>query len=214
MKKQILIVDDDVILSNSIGNYLRSRSFLVYIVNNVTSALQAIRKIVPDLIISDIMMPYMNGYDFIKILRLNKAWSTIPVIFLTAKGMTEDRIKGYDLGCNAYLIKPFSPQELLSIINNVFKNIDLLQITHKVNKYSKHIDLMTRYKLTNREKTILRLVIRGYKNKEIASHLNVSIRNVEKYVSRLLSKTFTNNRTQLTKLFLQVDIEVDLQKGE
>ena len=206
MKKQILIVDDDMHLSDSIADYLNSQNFLVRVVHDVPCALQKIQENKPDLIISDIMMPDTDGYDFIRILRLDNALATIPIIFLTAKGMTQDRIKGYNLGCNAYLTKPFNPEELLSIIFNIFQNINLWQIDQRAYSNEGISAIASSYKLTDREMTVLRLVIKGHRNKEIAEHLNVSLRNVEKYVSRLLFKTSMKNRTQLAQLFAAYDI--------
>uniref|UniRef100_UPI0030011F76 probable transcriptional regulator Ycf29 n=1 Tax=Anunuuluaehu liula TaxID=3049639 RepID=UPI0030011F76 len=210
MKRKLLLVDDDAYLRNSISAYLISEGFSVYSVDNVSSALLSIRENKPDLIIADIMMPNIDGYHFIIKLKGDNELCSIPVIFLTAKGMTSDRIKGYNLGCNAYLVKPFDPKELLSIINNLFKNIALLKI-ESIN--TNGLKLMSNLKscminFTNREETILQLVVKGFTNKEIASFLNVSIRNVEKYVSRLLNKTSTRNRTELAKFVISSGIEL------
>lgn len=207
MKKQLLIVDDDISLSTAVSDYLVDQGFSVVSADSVNSALNVMqdKEIKPDMIITDIMMPYIDGYEFLKIIRLDNLLSNIPIILLTAKGMTQDRIRGYDLGCNAYLTKPFSPEELLSIIHNLFNNISLLQTVHKQKEKNDIIDIDHRSTLMNeltyRECTILQLVVQGYRNKEIAKHLQVSTRNVEKYVSRLLNKTSTRNRTELAKLF-------------
>nr|AOM64630.1 hypothetical protein Riqu_151 [Riquetophycus sp.] len=208
MKKQILIVDDDINLKDSIVNYLISVGFQVSSANNVYSALKQINQKKPDMIITDIMMPTLDGYDLIKELNSDHNLINIPVIFLTAKGMTQDRIKGYDLGCSAYLVKPFDPHELLSIVNNIFRNINSTQVDSysSTQLLEKNNNSCFLNKLTPRERTILYLVMKGYRNKEIAQRLNVSIRNVEKYVSRLLSKTETRNRTQLAQLAASIDL--------
>nr|QCI08290.1 hypothetical protein [Pterothamnion crispum] len=205
--KKILIVDDDIYLRTSIATYLQSANFLVMSVESVHHALVYLNRNMPDLIITDIMMNQLDGYDFLDILKSSKNLSNIPVILLTAKGMTHDRIKGYDLGCNAYLTKPFNPQELISIINNIFSNINLIK-----NNIESNLQLDFRFlydksciSFTYREKTILSLVLKGFMNKEIAMQLNVSIRNVEKYVSRLLHKTKTRNRTELVNFILSLD---------
>nr|YP_010502384.1 putative transcriptional regulator Ycf29 [Grateloupia turuturu]QHD45253.1 putative transcriptional regulator Ycf29 [Grateloupia turuturu]UXC96797.1 putative transcriptional regulator Ycf29 [Grateloupia turuturu] len=204
MKKQLLIVDDDLYLRNSISSYLVSAGFLVDTVSNVEAALRVIRLHKPDLIIADIMMPCLDGYDLLAILRADQLLSNIPIIFLTAKGMTHDRIVGYDLGCNAYLTKPFNPQELLAIINNIFVNIDLL-LSKRSLKPSLPITESQSTALLNftpKESEVLFLVAQGLMNKEIALRLNLSQRNIEKYVSRLLKKTNTRNRTELAQFAL------------
>nr|YP_010986100.1 transcriptional regulatory protein TctD [Polyopes affinis]WOL37018.1 transcriptional regulatory protein TctD [Polyopes affinis] len=204
MKRQLLIVDDDLHLRNSISSYLIAEGFLVHTAESVQSALNFVRSGKPDLIIADIMMPYLDGYDLLTILRSDQILATVPMIFLTAKGMTNDRILGYNLGCYAYITKPFSPKELVSVINNVFVNIQLLRNNHDsqsslvVTEPSSHI----LFNFTHKEHSVLSLVVKGLMNKEIALRLNLSQRNVEKYVSRLLSKTNTRNRTELAQLIL------------
>lgn len=136
--------------------------------------------------------------NYLAKLKKNKALSKIPVIFLTAKGMTKDRIKGYDMGCYGYLSKPFDPNELLSIINNLIAR-DVLKEASLQNSATSNQQLNHKIRLTPREKSILDLVVDGLTNKEISTILNTSVRNVEKYVSRLLHKTNMKNRTLLVK---------------
>nr|AYR06391.1 hypothetical protein [Rhodogorgon sp.] len=206
MSKQILIVDDDMQLGSAIQSYLSLKGYKVYVANDPSMAFLLLDLHVFDLIISDIMMPQMNGYEFVIKLRSCSSLSKVPVVFLTAKGMTEDRIKGYNLGCYAYLTKPFHPSELLSIINNILNNLALLRKisckgqSHYLSSGNQELANIQLSDFTLREISILRLLIKGKMNKEIASNLHLSVRNVEKYVSRLLSKTNTRNRTELAQL--------------
>nr|WGH12978.1 hypothetical protein Ycf29 [Echinothamnion sp.] len=202
--KKILLVDDDQNLCTLLSSYLISFDLSVNSVNSIRNALAYMREDCPDLVISDIMMQGLNGYDFIKLLKLNSLYIHIPIIFLTAKGMTTDRIIGYNLGCHAYLTKPFDPQELVAIINNIFNQINLFSKSALVNHRKLLVDskLFNVFSLTQREKNVLMLVIHGYMNKEIAINLGVSQRNIEQYVSRLLNKTNARNRVELIKLFL------------
>lgn len=200
MSKYILVVDDDVCLAYAIQFYLSSKEKKLFIVDNVIDAIKLLKLYSFDLVISDIVMPIYDGYSLLYYLRLNKHFESIPFIFLTAKGMTTDRIKGYDLGCNLYLTKPFHPSELLSIVNNLL---------YSVNSNKGQLDLSSnknqriyKLKFTAREINILNLLIKGMMNKEIASILELKIRNVEKYVSRLLNKTKTRNRTELAQFML------------
>nr|QCI06965.1 hypothetical protein [Halydictyon mirabile] len=200
--KKLLLIDDDNNLIKLLSSYLIIEGFHVNVANTVTSALVSIKQNKPDLIISDIMMKQLDGYDLIQLLKLDVLLLDIPVIFLTAKGMTHDRIRGYNLGCHAYITKPFNPIELLSIINNIFKQVDFITIHSYDNFKKKYIQDSLIKLLTYKEKSILKLIIKGYTNKEIAISLNMGIRNIEKYVSRLLYKTKTRNRTALVELFL------------
>jgi len=143
------------------------------------------------------MMPIDDGYSLLYYLRLNDNLSSMPFIFLTAKGMTSDRIRGYDLGCNVYLTKPFHPSELLSIVNNLLNSMP--SNLQYIDFYYDRSQKINKLKFTFRELSILNLLITGMMNKEIASILGLKIRNVEKYVSRLLNKTKTRNRTELAQ---------------
>nr|QVY58354.1 hypothetical protein [Kappaphycus striatus] len=213
MVKRILFLDDDISMRDSISLYLISQKFSVSLTDNVVSALNELNNNIPDLVIADIMMPDIDGYSFLEILRSNNSFHHIPFIFLTAKGMTNDRIKGYDAGCNAYLTKPFDPSELLSIINNLLKRQQSLNKTLNVKTSTMFNDKHSLINsLTSREKAVLKLVVRGYKNKEVADELQISIRSIEKYVSRLLQKTSTRNRTELAQ-FIGSSI-IKLYKGE
>lgn len=206
MCKYILIVDDDIYLAHAIQFYLSSKEKKIFTVDNVVAAIKLLRLYSFHLIISDVMMVSYSGYDLLYYLRLSNNFSRIPFIILTAKGMTFDRIKGYDLGCNAYLAKPFHPSELFSLVNNLLYS----SISYKgpaVKKKSDHKEANT-FKFTVRELSVLQLLAKGMTNKEIAIALFLSIRNVEKYVSRLLNKTQTRNRTELAKFFLSFSFDL------
>nr|ALL97357.1 ycf29 [Pyropia endiviifolia] len=198
MSHNLMLVENDIVLSKAIQEYLIDQGFNVYIASNGLEAFNLANQYNFNLIISDIMMPLVNGYELLKKLQKTKSLSTIPVIFLTAKGMTKDRIKGYDMGCYGYLSKPFDPEELVSLVRNLISR-NVIQDT-SIDKY-KTLNQSTddTIRLTPREASILNLVIDGLTNREISNVLDTSIRNVEKYVSRLLHKTNTKNRTLLVK---------------
>nr|YP_009313797.1 Hypothetical protein ycf29 [Helminthocladia australis]SCW22051.1 Hypothetical protein ycf29 [Helminthocladia australis] len=210
MVAKILLVDDDLTLLYSVSSYLMDEGFCVDTASEVSMAIKMLQSMQYDLIVSDIVLPGQNGYHLIHYLQHQEQLESLPFIFLTAKGMTKDRILGYDLGCYAYLTKPFDPAELVSIIRNVLLKAEKKEAFKIIKKsYSDDIQLdqlILQKKnaitsLTEREKCVLQLVLRGMTNKEIASELNVSVRNIEKYVSRLLAKTNTRNRTQLSQYF-------------
>lgn len=193
-----MLVENDIVLSKAIQEYLVDQGFNVYIANNGLEAFNLAHQHNFSLIVSDIIMPIVNGYELLEKLQKNKSLSKIPVIFLTAKGLTKDRIKGYDMGCYGYLSKPFDPKELVSLIKNLIAR-DVLQDVSLQKREIIFQSIDNKIHLTPREKSILDLVVDGLTNKEIATILNTSVRNVEKYVSRLLKKTNMKNRTLLVK---------------
>ncbi|MBG0744406.1 response regulator transcription factor [Cylindrospermopsis raciborskii LB2897] len=226
MSAQLLLVDDEPGLREAVKEYLQESGFGVRVASNAREGWELIQQNIPDLVISDVMMPQVDGYQFLKQLRDDPRLTSLPVIFLTAKGMTGDRIQGYQAGVDAYLPKPFDPDELIAIINNLLEkrvtqttvvgedseNIEIAKLAHEIAKIK---DLLSprigisqtpppfAIDLTPREQSVLNLVAQGLMNKEIARKLETSVRNVEKYVSRLFSKTGTNSRTELVRFALE-----------
>jgi DNA-binding response OmpR family regulator len=120
MSAQLLLVDDEPGVRVSVKEYLQEvGGFDVQVASNADEAWQMLQLKTPDLVISDVMMPKVDGYQFLKQLRDDPRFKTLPVVFLTARGMTSDRIQGYHAGVDAYLPKPFDPDELVAIVENL-----------------------------------------------------------------------------------------------
>jgi two-component system, sensor histidine kinase and response regulator len=112
----ILIVDDNANNLKVLGNMLAGNEYELALAMNGQQALDTVARINPDLVLLDIMMPVMDGYEVCRQLKDNEATKDIPVIFLTAKTETEDIVKGFDLGAVDYISKPFVSRELLARI--------------------------------------------------------------------------------------------------
>ncbi|HEY9599452.1 MAG TPA: response regulator transcription factor [Cyanophyceae cyanobacterium] len=223
MSGKLLLVDDEPGVRESVKEYLEESGFTVQVASNATDAWQMVQQKTPDLVISDVMMPQVDGYQFLKQLRDDPRFKSLPVVFLTARGMTSDRIQGYQAGVDAYLPKPFDPDELIAIVENLIErrssssdetasSTELEKIAQQIAEIrgliAKQSGFTTtpppiRIDFTPREQSVLDLVAEGLMNKEIARRLDTSVRNVEKYVSRLFSKTGTNSRTELVRYALE-----------
>lgn len=118
MKKHILIIDDDEKLNQLLTDYLGQFEFQVTTAVHPADGLKLISRIKPDLIILDIMLPDMDGFEVCKTIRKDNA---TPVIMLTARGDVTDRIVGLELGADDYLPKPFEPRELVARIQTVLR---------------------------------------------------------------------------------------------
>lgn len=137
-QQKLLLVDDEPGIRESVQAYLEdSDEFQVTVASNANEAWQLLEKETPDLIISDIMMPQVSGYQFLERLREDPRYRAIPVVFLTAKGMTRDRIEGYEAGCDAYIAKPFDPEELEAIVKNLLAR---LSVTTTANESSSELE--------------------------------------------------------------------------
>ncbi len=221
---KLLLVDDEPGLRNAVQAYLEDEGFDVTTAVDGEEGWQKAQQLFPDLVISDVMMPRCDGYELLKRMRADERLGGTPVIFLTAKGMTVDRTQGYEAGVDDYIPKPFDPDELVARVRNVVRRQDRLlaeaarfadadvgqmakQITeirsmlsHQDANSGKEVQL---HNFTPRESSVLQLVAEGLMNKEIARQLETSIRNVEKYVSRLFIKTGTSSRTELVRYALE-----------
>lgn len=222
---QLLLVDDEPGLRQAVQAYLEDEGFKVHVASNAREGWDLLQQTAPDLVISDIMMPQVDGYQFLKQLRDDPRFQAMPVIFLTARGMTADRIQGYNAGCDAYLSKPFDPDELVAIVSNLLdrrasttrpagdgETPDIAEMARQIAQIKAMLSQRSNISqtpapinldLTPREQSVLELVAEGLMNKEIARRLETSVRNVEKYVSRLFSKTGTNSRTELVRYALE-----------
>lgn len=225
MSAQLLVVDDEPGLREAVKDYLQDSGFSVQVASNAREGWELVQKNPPDLVISDIMMPQVDGYQFLKQLREDPRFKTLPVVFLTAKGMTTDRIQGYQARVDAYLPKPFDPDELVAIVENLLERRaaatepaedgetpDIADLAHQIAQIKALLTqrqaiaqnpAAIKIDFTPREQSVLNLVTEGLMNKEIARRLETSVRNVEKYVSRLFSKTGTNSRTELVRFALE-----------
>ena len=119
--RRILVVDDEERMVRFIRLNLEHDGFQVVEAFNGTQAIQRLRDAMPDLVLLDVMLPDIDGFEVLKMIReINQ----VPVIMLTAKGEEDDRVRGLELGADDYITKPFSPRELVSRVRAVLRRVD------------------------------------------------------------------------------------------
>ena len=193
--------------------YFSNKKIMLIPVKTIQDAWKQLKINLPDCIIVDVSMTENKNQLFIEGIKKNKQFQHVPWICLTAKGLTDDRIKGYTLGCSAYLSKPFDPEELESIVKNIIYHTHIsLGFTLKsylilkdirirlTKQYNACVSSNRKLNLTIKEQRILEKILIGEKIPEIASNLKISSRSVEKYISKLLDKTDTKNLLDLRTL--------------
>lgn len=222
---RLLLVDDEPGLRTAVQAYLQDEGFEVTTAVDGEEGWEKAQELLPDLVLSDVMMPRLDGYGLLKKLRADERLGGTPVIFLTAKGMTADRIEGFQAGVDDYIPKPFDPDELVARVRNVvrrqerllaeaarYADADIGQMAKQITEIRSLLQTggskkvaggPVHHEFTPREASVLQLVAEGMMNKEIARRLETSIRNVEKYVSRLFTKTGTASRTELVRYALE-----------
>lgn len=221
----ILVVDDDPGIRLATSDYLEMAGYSTLMAENGHEALSLVEKYQPHLIITDIAMPRMDGYEFVRRVRQNPAFRLLPVIFLTAHTATEERIRGYQMGCDVYLAKPFDLEELGAIVRNLLERVQIIEAEWRYRNAGQAkptslnpsdaefaVDFSVKsaitatalaLNLTSREMEVLSLISGGFSNIQIGDHLHLSPRTVEKYVSSLLRKTETSNRAELVRFAME-----------
>lgn len=208
MPLTILIADDDLGTRLAIGDYLEMYGYTVVMAVDGQSALEMVEAHHPHLMVTDIIMPRLNGYELVRQVRQHPIFRLLPVIFLSARNKTEERIQGYKSGCDIYLPKPFELKELGAAIQNLLERSQMLHSEYRASFLSDSPNLQPDravaaksdrlyLHLTLREQQVVLLLTHGLSNAEIGTRLHLSPRTVEKYVSSLLRKTSTNNRAEL-----------------
>jgi DNA-binding NarL/FixJ family response regulator len=204
---KLLLIDDDPNLIMLVKDYLEFRGYEVITAENGREALEVLADKMPDLIICDIMMPEMDGYAFVEQIRLDPRTEWVPVIFLSAKSQSKDRIKGLNVGGDVYMIKPFEPEELVAQVESSLKQTNrLLQHSSKIPDLDKQISVARNVELTPTEIKVVTLVAQGFANREIAQKLKVSQRTIESHVSNMLNKTNLHNRTELARWAIETSM--------
>ncbi|MBW4473371.1 MAG: response regulator transcription factor [Stenomitos rutilans HA7619-LM2] len=233
MPLTILVADDDLGTRLSIGDYLKAIGYLVVSAENGQEALKRVEEYQPHLVITDITMPQMDGYELVSRIRQHPNLRLLPVVFLTARNDTQERIRGYQAGCDVYLSKPFELQELGAVVRNLLERLQILErewrfargdasrfndanqtepvrspLTASEDKQAAAQNAavavaVAALNLTQREREVLKVLSDGHSNVQIGEHLHLSPRTVEKYVSSLLRKTDTNNRAELVRFAME-----------
>ncbi|MCE2836554.1 MAG: response regulator transcription factor [Cyanobium sp. 49614_E6] len=193
-------------MRTAVKAYLEDEGFQVTTANDGEEGWTVAQQMLPDVVITDVMMPRCDGFGLLKRLRGDERLGGTPVVFLTAKGMTADRIAGFQAGADDYIPKPFDPDELVARVRNVVRRQE--RLLAEAARFA-DADIGSLAKQITEIRSMLgpggarKARAEGMMNKEIARRLETSIRNVEKYVSRLFIKTGTSSRTELVRYALE-----------
>jgi DNA-binding NarL/FixJ family response regulator len=203
----ILIVDDDNTLRAALTRYLKDRGFLVHNAASGLEGLERFNKDKPDLIVSDVVMPEMDGFELCAKVRESDFGQLVPFIFLSGRCDLEDRIQGHSIGADDYLVKPFHPRELIAKIeaqlaraSRIHSQIErLIAQTAPVGGEVPASEPAEPLPLTPAEEKVFWEVVQGFTNKKIGDRLFISPRTVQTHLSNILSKLALENRSQLIR---------------
>lgn len=218
---RILIVEDNEDISYYISTVLRNKN-QIYFAKNGAEALEKAKDIVPDIIITDVMMPELDGYKLCAEIRGNDILNHIPIIIISAKSSQADRIRGFEAGANYYLTKPFSADELTTIVYSALQNVDILRC-----KYSQalHEGLEHEIQLNNGEQQFINkfidLVYARTKDghpdvEQIASDLCMSRAQLNRKITAITGQNTSAyiSQIRMSKAKRLLDSDVNMPIGE
>lgn len=202
--KRVLIVDDDITLQTALTRRLETQGFEVVNAMNATEALEFFQKKAPDVVVSDVLMPEMDGFEFCRQLRSTPSGQLVPFIFLSSLGAVESRIHGHTIGADDYLVKPFHPKELIAKIHGLLERLDKIhgevdRLVESMRSQRSSEQDPEPLPLTPAEEKVFWEVIQGYTNKQIGERLFISPRTVQTHLSNILAKLELENRSQLIR---------------
>ncbi|MGB2924330.1 MAG: response regulator transcription factor [Limnothrix sp.] len=206
--KRVLVVDDDPILRKILQNFLAQKGYQIEVAASGDAALEVWEQYQPDLIVSDVNMPSMDGLEFCRRLRAMPSGQLVPFIFLSGQDELEDRLKGHSSGADDYVTKPFEMQELLAKIERQLErtqriHAEIVRIVQSVKPKATQAPEPTPepepLPLTPAEIRVFWEVVQGLTNKQISEHLFISPRTVQTHLSNILGKLQLENRSQLVR---------------
>ncbi len=211
-KPTVLVVEDNITMVNYLSKKLNEH-YNVYVALNGNEALKKLRDIpiIPDLIISDVMMDKVDGFSFAKIISKDPQYNYIPFIFLSAKSTKQDKLLGLKLGAVDFIQKPFSILELIQKADSILANAARLKtaflsqafkvvgtkdtgFSDTITNFDRNANL---YNLTAREKEIAKLICQGYTYKVVGEKLFIAERTVTKHVQNIFEKAEVKNKVEL-----------------
>ena len=205
-------MDDDDLSLKVLTRHLSQQGYQVYTATSGAEGLERFSQDNPDLVVSDVVMPDMDGFEFCRQLRLRRVGELVPFIFLSSRGELDDRVQGYELGADDYLTKPFEPRELTAKIESQIERTRRMQMEMmRLIQVQKQADPIPQpppaadhpkpevLPLTPAEERVFREVIRGATNKQVGETLFISPRTVQTHLTNILGKLALENRAQLVR---------------
>ncbi|NJK40999.1 MAG: response regulator transcription factor [Acaryochloridaceae cyanobacterium SU_2_1] len=210
MPLTVMVIDDELGIRLAVSDFLESCGYTVITAATGQQGWQLVQDYRPHLLVTDIRMPELDGYELVKRIRQLPIFRLLPVIYLTECNETEERVRAYQTGCDLYLTKPFELDELQAAVRNLLDRAQIIQselhqaTPHAVSNASTiDSEAVTPLNLTPREQEVLVFLTEGLSNSQIGDRLHLSPRTIEKYVSKLLQKAEAYNRADLVRFAIE-----------
>ena len=192
----ILVIDDEDDNLFIMTEYLELECKKILLENRPEKVMALAERQQPDIILLDICMPEMDGYEVCRHLKTNPQTQAIPVIFLSSLMRASDKVKGFKVGAVDYISKPFEIEEVIARIESCL-NIHQQLRQNQLKIDAEFIEKTQKYDLNTREIKILRLYIKGYQRSKIAANFSVSDNTIKWYLKIIFSKLDATNRAEV-----------------
>ncbi len=194
-RPRMLVVDDEEVLADLLQTIFENEGWETLIAKNGTECLRIVRNEMPDLVVLDIIMPKVDGFEVLSLLR---EWSSVPVIMLSGLGEAADVVNCLNIGADGYIRKPFIAEELLARIRKVLcRSQSPGYIRMKFSPSTGDKERQQTPRLNQQERDIIRLLFEGLSNHQIGQRMYLSGLTIRNYISKLLLKFEARNRTEL-----------------
>jgi len=167
-RKKILVIDDTVLMQKIICDILRAENYDIITAGSGEEGLIKVAQEKPDLVLLDVVLPGIDGFEVCRILRDNDSNNLMPIIMITSQGDEEDKLKGLELGADDYIIKPFNPRELISRVRNTLRRIDRNRLANPLTGLQGNLEIQAE-------------IIRRLARKEIFSVIYTDLDNFKAY---------------------------------
>lgn len=194
----VVVIEDDPSYRNVMEVILQMEGFQVHTAGSGAEGLELLSRVVPDVILCDILMPGMDGHGVLEALKLSKPLGELPFIFVSALADRADVRRGMAAGADDYLTKPFTADELSAAVLGRIRRSKTLS-RHEVDPALREKQRLLQEKVTQREREVLLLVGQGATSKQIAEHLKVSLKTVEVHRYNLMKKLDAINAASLSR---------------
>jgi signal transduction histidine kinase/DNA-binding NarL/FixJ family response regulator len=192
-KPRILLVDDNADMRDYI-RHLLADMYPIDTASDGEAALESIERDPPALVLSDVMIPKLDGIELVKRLRQNPAYARLPVILISARAGEESRVEGLDAGADDYIVKPFRARDLVARVTATVQR----ELLRRREQSRSALDLPGPG-LSARERAVLVRIAQGFTNKEIAGALGISTKTVETYKARFANKLDLHSRADIVR---------------
>jgi DNA-binding NarL/FixJ family response regulator len=202
--QRVLVIEDDIEIQEDIIDILKLKGFTVKGANNGNTGLQVAKVFNPDLILCDIDMPDLSGYQVLRAIQQDRNLVNIPFIFCTSSSSMTSLRKGMNLGADDYVVKPFHAETLIAAVNARLKRYVRKSISY--NSTKQQDEVKAEQVLTKRQFAVLKLIVKGLKNREIADLLAIDIKTVEHHRKNIMKRLNIDNFSSLIQYAIRIGI--------